>query len=183
MLMGEVQLEFYDGDVERASARVNEVWERFHAAQIQRIGLVRVQLHYLRAASSVGAATLALERGQKAKARDLFATAKKSIAKLRGERLPLAPPLALLMQGAYDAAFGRKQSAGEHLGKAADIFEQQGFWTAAVAARARRGQVEGDAASEVVIARAEEALRAEGVVNPGRMLNLLAPGFARRSTP
>jgi predicted Ser/Thr protein kinase len=180
MLIGEVLLEFYEGDTERACARVNEVWDKFHSAQIHRVGLVRTQLHYLRAASSLGSGAAALEKGQKARGKELLSVAARSIAKLERERLPLAPPLSLMMRGALDAASGRSKSACERLERAAVLLDEQGFWTAAVAARARIGEIQGDAASEVLVARALASLKAEGVKNPRRMLNLLAPGFVRR---
>jgi len=180
MLMGEVMLEFYEGDVERACARVSEVWDKFHAAQLHRIGLVRTQLHYLRAASSLAAGVNALEKAQKARGREHLSLAASSIAKLRRERLPLAPPQALVLQGALEAASGKNKSACERLEQAAATFDEQGFWTAAVAARARIGEIQADAASEVLVTRALASLKAEGVKNPRRMLNLLAPGFVRR---
>ena len=74
---------------------------------------------------------------------------------------------------------GDDVSAAALLGEAGAISAEHDMpFCAAVAAR-RRGQLIGGDEGEALVKQAEESMRGDGVVNPERMSDVVAPGFAK----
>ena len=168
-LLGQTYLDMYLGDIERAEARLRERWSDFEAAQLLRIGVIRVQLWQLRGACSASAADRLERRGQRVRADELRREARASTARLRKDRMGRARPLAGLVDAALSLSEGDRKGAERSLRRSIQEFDSAGLAIFAAAGRVRRGETLAEAGWR--------QFRGEGVVNLRRMLDLTAPGI------
>ncbi|HLV19845.1 MAG TPA: AAA family ATPase, partial [Polyangiaceae bacterium] len=178
MLMGEALLDFYCGSYDAAHERIEAVWPEIVAAQLLRIGIMRTQLWYFRAASALAAAHRADAAGLRDRSRALLELAAEGARRLDREPLPFARPLAALLRGGLLAAAGALSSAVSVLRACSRDFEAQTFRFHAAGALVRAGQLLGGDEGDAWIARGAAAIAKEGVKNPLAMLRIVAPGFA-----
>jgi hypothetical protein len=176
MLVGDSNVDFYAGDRERPIARVREEWPRIERSQMLRIAILRVQLRQLRAAAAVVAAQAHAERGRPSSARELRAEARKFARLLASERVHRAAPLAALLHAALDRAEGDLDGARHHLRASSAAFGRQGLRLFAASATARLGELTPGADGPRLVEQGLDAFRAEGVVDPWKMIDMFAPG-------
>jgi hypothetical protein len=179
LLVGQCQLGFYTGDAESTWARLCESWPHLQAAHFFHVGVLRVQLWHLRAASAALLAERAQRQGQPARARELWGEARRSAKLLAREPIGSATPLAGLLQAAADRAEGQTDRARAALADCARKFDEQGLRLYAAATRARQAALMQGKDAELLRASAHAAFHQESVQNPPQMIDLLAPGFGR----
>jgi hypothetical protein len=177
LLFTEVMCDLYEKDGERALEKLRRDWTRIKEEQILRISVTRVLLRYFLAGSCLMVAEQREQGGAPVKARKLRAEAAAIARQLRGDQLPRGAAYAHVIEAALARAAGDLVGCREKLRVAISSMEGQGMVLFAAAAQARLASVldgeEGTALMEQALVR----LRQEGVQEPGRMLNLLAPGF------
>jgi len=176
MLIGEIHLDLYLGDAERALARLEEQWPSIREAQLLHIAVLRAQLMQLRSASAVAAADRAEARGQRSRAHALRAEARTFLRQLRRERIVRAAPWNSLVSAALAWSHGDEGTAALRLRESIQQFDEQGMELYAAAARVRLGERTRSSAGAPAAA-GYQVLARENVANPGRMVEMLAPGF------
>jgi hypothetical protein len=87
-----------------------------------------------------------------------------------------AAPLASLLHAALDRAEGDLDGARRRLRQAADAFERQRLRLLSASATARLGELMAGSAGARLVDEGLDAFRAEGVVEPWRMIDMFAPG-------
>ncbi|HEX3776766.1 MAG TPA: protein kinase [Polyangiaceae bacterium] len=178
LLVGQCQLGFYTGDADGTWAKVCERWPDLQAAHFFHVGVLRVQLWHLRAASAALLAEQLARRGQRARASELWSEARNAAKQLGRQAIPSAAPLAGLLEAAVESAEGRREQARMRLGEVARSFDDHGLRLYAAAARARLAALGEGRDASLLRSSAEAAFSQESVENPAKMIDLLAPGFA-----
>jgi eukaryotic-like serine/threonine-protein kinase len=182
LLIGDCHVDLYTGDAERTRARLLEHWTELKHARLLRIGVLRVQLWHLLAASSVVVARFRLQRGQRSEAGALLREARGTIRKLRRAPTRRAPGIAALTEAAIDFSEGDVASSRVHLTASINAFEEQGMRLFSAAARVRLGALTSGGIGASLVDTGFAAFRDEGVASPERMLDMLAPGFGEHAT-
>ncbi|HEY4105132.1 MAG TPA: protein kinase [Polyangiaceae bacterium] len=177
LLVGQCNLGFYTGDAEGTWARLCERWPDLQAAHFFHVGVLRVQLWHLRAASAALFAERLARRGQRARASELWSEARSAAKQLGRQAIPSAAPLAGLLEAAADFAEGRREQARVKLVEVAGDFDDHGNRLYAAAARARLAALGKGRDASLLQSSAEAAFSQESVENPAKMIDLLSPGF------
>jgi hypothetical protein len=179
LLVGQCNLGFYTGDAEGTWARICERWPHLQAAHFFHVGVLRVQLWHLRAASAALLAERLASKGQRARATELWSEARRCATQLAREPIGSAAPLAGLLEAAADRAQGLSERAQLRLNECARKFEAQGLRLYAAATRARLALLTEGKDADLRRSSAHAAFHQESVQNPQRMIDLLSPGFGR----
>jgi hypothetical protein len=177
LLEADVLLALYAGDAIGAHRTLESSWRVFESTLLLRVQYIRTEMLHLRAAAALACA-VAPGVGQAERAASL-ATARACVARLdRESRFPAAVGLARLTRAGLAAAAGRADAAIELLAAAEDDLAAASMRILAAAARRRRGALLSGPAGRELAAGAEAAMAAEQIANPGRMTDMLVPGFA-----
>jgi serine/threonine protein kinase len=96
------------------------------------------------------------------------------------ERSPYGPALGFLLEAGLCATRGDQDAAIAALREAAARAEAMSMCMYVATARYRLGQLLGGPEGAAMNEEAERSMRAEGVKNPTRMIEMLAPGFTLR---
>ena len=107
----------------------------------------------------------------------MLKTASGDAKRIERERLAWATPLAQLVRAAVAAYRGEASTAVDTLSGAAADFDAADMTLFAAAARWRHGELQGGDAGAEAIRSADGSMRAQGIANPGRVVDTLAPGF------
>jgi hypothetical protein len=174
-LRAQAEIDLYVGDHAAAAGRAAEGLEAMRRSLLQRIEVVRVECAWLSARLLVAYAATCGDAERSA----ALADASRRARALCGEAFPHAVTWGRLIEAAV--AFQRDDRGGarEALSMAARGAEADRLSLVAAVARARLATVASSAGSSV--ADAEGAMRALGCANPQRMLDVYAPGFAKRT--
>ncbi|HEY8943924.1 MAG TPA: hypothetical protein VIM73_06675, partial [Polyangiaceae bacterium] len=173
MFIAEMHLAFYSGETERAWQRLEEVWPDFERAQFLRIGVLSVQLWYIRARCALAAARSHARLGQYTSARLLVREADAAAARLKRERLSHAAPFREQLLAAIDQARGNEASAVERFGRAATRFEELDMRLYAASTRWRLGRLLGGQEGEAHERGARLVFASEGIHNCESMCDVL----------
>ncbi len=171
-----VDLDLYRGRAESADARLDEAKAAFRASKLVGSQYLRIDGMWLRVRTCI-----ALARAEATKAPgsprvgQLLEHAEHRIRSLEAEALPWPSALALLGAGLVARARGDRARAEELLSAAAATLDARSMALYAAAARHRLGEARDDAAGRALIASADAWLRAQGVRDPARLLDMLAP--------
>lgn len=177
LLIGETLVDMYAGDAEKAFARLEEHWPFIVNSQLHRIGVLRVQLGQFRACSALLMASVLERRGQRARARELRGQARRAARRLCRDPVRRAAPLGDLIHAALDRSEGEIARARGRIEHSIRAFDEQGMELFSAAASVRLGALSGDRQHQLLADTARAGLSREGVANPARMVDLLAPGF------
>jgi hypothetical protein len=172
-LVASAQIDLYQGDGHAAFRRVAGTWPRLVTSFLLMIENLRITLHHLRARAAIHAATGA-RRGRWWERRAfLLRAAAWDAGRLERERAEWALPLALSVRAGIAAAEGRSAEAAAGFARAARLFDGLDMMLYAAAARFQRGTLPGgDGARR----EGEAWMRANGVVSPERLAQMLIPG-------
>ena len=165
------QIDLYAGEPEAAWHRTVGQWRALTRSMLLRIQGIRLEALHLRARCAVAAAAVASDRDPCLKDVARMAT------RIRRERMAWADPLAdLVLAGAAAIRTDRERAAGLAAQAAAGFarWEMAGY---AAAARRRHGWLVGGSEGEAEVAAADAWMASQGVVDPERMTEMLAPGF------
>jgi hypothetical protein len=169
-LVSRVQRDLYAGRAPTPRRRAERDWPTLEASLFMKVQFIRIEAIHLRARAALAAAALAPGAAKN----ELIEVAERDARALERERAPWAAALARLLRAGVAAQRQQETAAMTQLDAAAvalDTLEMRGY---AAAARARRGQLTGDATAQ---AGALAALRAAGAPDPEALTRMLAPGF------
>jgi hypothetical protein len=113
----------------------------------------------------------------------LLQTVRKLARKLSQENVNWAKALAALLQAGVEAMNGNTAEALRLMARAEAKFQMAEMGLNVALARRWRGQVLGGPEGEKLIASADPALRAQGIVNPARYAHLFIAGSGQRFDP
>jgi tetratricopeptide (TPR) repeat protein len=173
VVIGATFLDLYTGDAERALARVRASWPMLRASRLLDISVLRVQVTHLLAGALAQAATNTDDRESGPRRREVRQWARR----MRTSPIQRARPLADLLEAGIDRHEGDIHAAERRLRRSIAAFDSLGMRLFAAAARARLGELTPGEAGEDLTRRGYAEVRSEGVVDPHRIVGILAPGF------
>jgi len=169
-MQARVGAHLYDGDGAAAWRTVETDWPRLERSLMFRSHMARIEGWDLRARAALGAAA---QRG--AGGRPL-AVARELAGRLERAATAHSSALASLLRAGIAATIGDRDRAAALYERAAATLDAMDMQGHVVAARRRRGALVGGAEGAALIATADAALAAERVVDPARLVAVLAPG-------
>jgi tetratricopeptide (TPR) repeat protein len=173
-LVARVSLDLYRGNGVSAFRRIvdgERVLARTSSARIQFVGL---SLHHLR-----GRAALAAAR-KSPRNEALLIEAASAAARIEREHATWGDPLAALLRAGVASLRGDRRGALTALDGAMRGFHAADLALFDAAARRRLGELLGGDEGAALVRKATTWMEAQGVVNPERITELLAPGFPPR---
>jgi serine/threonine protein kinase len=169
-MFAENQTDLYIGDWQSAWKRADERFPQMKTAFLLRIPFVKMEALHL-----IGRSALAAAAGSGDTS--LIDRAELNAREIEKENAPWAMPFALALRAGALSLRGSSAEAAELLSQASRAFEKWDLLLYAKAAEHRRGQLMGSAGGAGISASAEEWMRARGVKNVPRLLDVLMPGF------
>src|SRR5262249_16388080 len=160
-------IDLYTGNGEAAWRRLTERWNALTRTAMFRVQLVNIESLELRARSALKAAQSNPERTR------LLASADRDIRRIEKQKTEWGGALATLLRASHVHITGRPGASGL-LERAETAFEKVHMPIYAAAARRQRGVLLGDAR---LVASADDFLASKGIIDPGRIARLFAPGF------
>jgi hypothetical protein len=170
-MFAENQTDLYLGNWASAWRRADERWPRMKSAFLLRIPFVKLEGLHLMGRCALAAA---LGSGDES----LVARAEGHATAIEKMKVPWALPFAMALRAAISSIGGNKEDALDVLGQASRVFEKHEMLLYAKAAEHRRGTLTGSAGGRAIAANADAWLRARGVKNVPRFVDVLLPGFA-----
>jgi serine/threonine protein kinase len=164
-------LDLYEGDGVTAWQRVQRGWRLLSASGDLHVELARIAYRELRARTALAA--LVDERGR---GRGLRRAVLREIRYLTREAADWAHGHAHLLRAGLLVVDDEHAAALESYAAAEEVFARTDMKLLACAARDRRGILLGGAEGHALRSEAQRVLDEQGVVNPERVLALLAPG-------
>ncbi|HWN72036.1 MAG TPA: protein kinase [Haliangium sp.] len=174
-LLGHLQIDLYEGNGAQAWERLHRDLPRQGRVMVARVQLVRVVLTHTRARCALSLATQGQDRDGA-----LLRVAEQAASRIERERLAWGDPMAAAVRAGIASCRGDDRAAVALLDRAIDGFDRADMGFFAAAARLRQAAIAGEQRGRDRLAEAEPVLRAEGVVNPDGLANMLIPGFARQ---
>ena len=166
-MFAENQIDLYLGNWASAWRRSDERWPLMKSAFLLRIPQVKIECLHLVGRSALAAAKASGDV-------TLIERAERNAREIEKENAPWAKPFALALRAGAYALRGSRDDAADTLGQASRMFEKWDLLLYAKAADRRRGEVTGAAG---ISDSADSWLRARGVKNVPRFLDVLMPGF------
>ena len=170
-MFAENQIDLYRGNWASAWRRADERWPRMKSAFLLRIPFVKLEGLHLMGRCALAAAAGGGDQS-------LVLRAERNAAEIEKSKVAWALPFAMALRAAIHAARGNKEDALDVLGQAARGFEKHEMLLYSKAAEHRRGTLTGSAGGRAIATHADAWLRARGVKNVPRFLDVLLPGFA-----
>jgi hypothetical protein len=164
-------LDLYEGDGIAAWERMQHVWDWIKASMNLRVETARIVYHELRGRAAIAA--LVQDRRRR---RQLRRAALSDIRALAREPADWAHGYAHLLRAGLLAVHDEPAAAMDAYAAAEEVLERCDMQLARYTARDRRGALLGGAEGHALRADAHRALAEQGIVNPERMLGLVAPG-------
>jgi serine/threonine protein kinase len=175
-LLGHLQIDLYEGNGARAWERLHRDLPRQGRAMVARVQLVRVVLTHTRARCSLSLAAQGQDRDGK-----LLRAAEQAASHIERERLAWGDPMAAAVRAGIASCRGDQGAALALLDRAIEGFDRADMGFFAAAARLRQAGIAGAERGRDRLAEAEPVLRAEGLVNPDGLADMLIPGFPRQA--
>lgn len=176
-LMAHLFTDLYEGEGAKSWNRLQQEWPQLNRSLLKRVQLVRIEMFHGRARCALShiahSSSLTNEQTE-----SLLKTAISDAKRLDKERVEWATPLAGLVRAAVSAHRGDIEVAISILKSATQSLDQADMNLFAAAARWRMGELIGGNRGDASIRQADESMRAQGIVNPRRIVDTLAPGFS-----
>jgi tetratricopeptide (TPR) repeat protein len=169
--LARIQTELYCGRAMAAWETVSDNWAAIERTQLLRMQVIRVEAWYLRARAALLVAATGTDT------RRFLTIARQSTMRIARENMPWSKPIASLLTGAIAHVEDRPHTAIEHLVAALQGFEHADMKLYAAVAVRCLGQLTRRFPAEQDQRDADEWMATQGVVNPSRMTQLIAPGF------
>jgi hypothetical protein len=164
-------IDLYAGDAAAGLARVNGAWSQLEKARVLSFPMALKDALDLRGRCALAAVAVGV--GDQP---TLLASVDADAAAMRRKPASWASPLADLLQGSAAASRGERAPALALIERSTRGFESAAMGLHAASARMRQGQLLGGIVGDEICARASAELTAVGVVNPSRIVQMLAPG-------
>lgn len=169
-LRARVELDLYLGQVGGAVKRWDAGFTRLGRSMLTRIQIIRAEANWLR-----GRLALA-DSAPSVSSREVLAEASRMAWKLEREKAGYATTWSKLLRAAVALQEGEMGAAQAHLRDAIDLAKQNEMRVIHLVAQRRLGEILGEEGSGLV-SRADAWMAKEGVRNPARMSECLAPGL------
>jgi eukaryotic-like serine/threonine-protein kinase len=169
--LARIQTELYSGRAMVAWTVVSDNWAAIEKTQLLRMQLIRIEAWYLRARAALLMAAGGTDTDR------FLAVARQSTRRLAREKMPWSEPIASLLTAAIAHVESRPNTAIEHLAAALQGFERADMKLYAAVARRCLGQLTSGFPAEQYRREAGAWMATQGIVNPSRMTQLIAPGF------
>jgi serine/threonine protein kinase len=169
-LIGQTEVDLYEGNAEDAWRRVVSNWRAFRRSLLRRIQFVFLESHHLHARAVVAAVAAGKLSGRHLK------LAERDARSIERAGMPWSDPFAQLIRASIAAFRGDTPAAVGFLASAESGFETTDAGLSWAAARSRRGELLGGAEGEKLVLEAEAWMRSQRIANPARLRMLLAPG-------
>lgn len=169
-MFAENQIDLYAGNWASAWRRADERWPLMKSAYLLRIPFIRLEALHLAGRCALAAAVGSGDRS-------LLPRVERNAREIEQEKAAWAMPFALALKAGVAAIRGERDRAADTLGLAARAFEKAEMMLYAKAADYRRGMLMSGAGGAAIAQSAEEWLRARGVKNVSRLLDVLVPGL------
>jgi serine/threonine protein kinase len=174
LLLGNLQIDLYEGNGARAWERLDRDLPKQGRVMITRVQLVRTVLAHTRARCAL----LLAAQGQGDTAA-LLRVAEQAARRLERERVAWAEAMSVAVRAGIAHCRGDRDATAVLLARAIEKFDRADMGFFAAAARLRLARIDDGARGQARLAEAEAVLRAEGLVNPDGLADMLVPGFAR----
>jgi hypothetical protein len=171
-LMGQLQIDLYQGAGAPAWERITTRWPDLAGSLFLRVQVVRIFMLDLRARSALAAAAAGC-----GPAESLRRAAGRDADRIEREQMAWARPLALRIRAGLAIGRGDREAAGLLLREAESAFRAAGMGLFCAASCYRRGGLLGGDAGRALRAEAVHWMEGLGIRNPARMADLYAPGF------
>ncbi len=160
-LLSEGMINLYVGDPEPAFQRMVQRWGALRSSLFLSIQLVRVEARYLR-----GRAALATGR---------LGEALGDAERMEGEGVEYGRALAACLRAGVARGKHMPERAKGLYARALELFDASEMKLYATAARARLGELQGGELGAANMRAAEVWMKAQGVLQPGRMIDMVIP--------
>jgi hypothetical protein len=170
-LVGAISTSLYAGRIHEAWQSVGGQWQSWKLSLSAFVQSARIEMHSLRARCAL--AMHNLEPNQA-----LLKLATRSARQLESEAMPRCFPLANLIKADLATQQGQTQQAIDLLKQAQSAFTRESMHLHAAATRHRLGELTKDQNGHRLQSQAHAWMTAQGIKHPGRMTEMLAPGFA-----
>lgn len=170
--LGEVDL--YSGSGLAAWQRIRDGWTPLRRSLLLRVQAVRIEATYLRARSALAAAIEGA--GDRTWTPGMRRIARADATKLDWEGARWASALARLIRAGIATLDGNRPAAMAHLRSAEAAFRDLSMHLYAAVALRRQGELAVGPEGERLIEQADAWMTGQGIRNPARMTDMLAPG-------
>jgi len=175
---GEIGL--YEGRGAETLAYVQDRWPALKRSMLLRIQGARVESIYLRARAALAAAMD--PRATAAVRRSALRLASADARRLGGESAAWSRAAALVVTAGLATIRGDRRGAADRYRAAEAAFQSADMAFHTTVVRRRRGQIIGGLEGSALVGAADEWMRAQGIRNPARMTDVLAPAAAAPDT-
>jgi len=170
-LEARTMIDLYRGAGRSAWERVEGRWPRVRGSLVLRAQLGRSELYSSRVRAALAAAHAGTDPDR------LLSLAEKDARRVLKEGNPFSGGLARVLLGGVEAMRGRSEEAMVQLRGAITDFTGAGMPMHVAVARRRLGSLVGGDEGRRLLAESDAWMSSEGVVNPKRFADMLAPGF------
>jgi eukaryotic-like serine/threonine-protein kinase len=170
-LIAQTQVDLYEGNDRAAHRRLLESWNGLATSLALRIQVIRVVLTDLRARAAIASARSARDRDS------LVRVATEAARSLEAEGMAWVDPIAAVVRAGIAGVERDLDGAKAALDRAICGSSAADMKLLKAAARRRYGEVVGGEEGAGIAAEATRWMREQGVVDPGRMVEALVPGF------
>jgi hypothetical protein len=170
-LISQANIELYTGRPDAAWRRVAGHWGPLRRSLLLQVQIIRAEAHLLFARCALAAAAAGVDRPR------LLRVAERHAASMGREHMPWITPFVPLLRAGIRSLCGNQEAARQLLLQAAEGFDRADLMLYAAAARHRLGRLTGGDEGRKLLMRADDVMRAQGIPRPGRVADVLAPGF------
>jgi hypothetical protein len=171
------EIALYTGQARKAWAEVMEGWKKIERSMLMRIQGIYIEALQVRARVALAMAAELNQNGAAAESQEYLRIAERDAKHMEQENAPTGDAYAIFTQASVAAARGDAKTALGLLASAEASFREASLAQYAAAAQRRRGELLGREKGKALIREADEWMASQDIVNPGRMMNLLAPGI------
>jgi hypothetical protein len=177
-MLGLAQVDLYSGVPQTAWTRVLQAWPALSRSLLLRIQVLRVEAHYIRGRCALATAWDTPDHSTQVR------EAERAAARITRERMAWSDSFAHVLRGGAAALRGDVPGARAQLEAAVAGFEQSDMRLYGAAAKRALGLITPGGQGQALIGSADEWMQQQGIRNPARFGEMLAPGFqaaARRA--
>jgi serine/threonine protein kinase len=173
-LIAATEISLYQGDGQGAWQHFRETEPLLRKSLLLRIQYIRVETLHHRGCAALAAATRpGLTPRQR---RGLIGQAAADAGRLIGEKTAFSSALGSMLAAAVASAKQDRREAIECLKRAGQLFEDAGTVLYRSVARRRLGELTGGAEGHLLVCNSDAWMTEQGIYNPGRMADAIAPG-------
>jgi hypothetical protein len=171
---GEIAL--YVGDARAAWDAVTGRWKELNRSLLMRTQGILIEALHLRARAALAMAAELMQKDSRAEASKFLQEAERDAERIAREKSPAGESHAILTDASVAAARGDVKKALVLLASAEEGFRTTALAQYAAATQRRRGELLGGEQGKTLVEAADGWMASQDIVNPGRMMNMLAPG-------